>query len=422
MFGIVLLLLPNVAQVSNKETLMRSLTIERGRTFYIGDYVAVEKNPGVFKVRGNNRDFTIREIGPHRWKVNGKSLNALHKSHYPRLTIQAEDLAGAIADAENRLFPQTGLSQGAHLELAEVFARWIKTKTVNAHTLMVYKDGVKRFLDWVQPRGHKQWADLTRGVLQEYLASLKEYRTNYRKNLWKPIRAASLWASLEWPDTFRDIAARIQITDIGPQYPDDKVSLSLPEVAELCWSLRMSEEGRRILPGIALQGLVGLRVTEAFRLRWDSIDLNGGIVTVEGNVKGRTSVRRVPIPRLVLLILNETERVGDRVLAPYCEFNNYGKAVGKWLKVWKRDLRLEPKGLRRTLESEAASRGWEGYAFNRYLGRAPGSIAERHYIAVGGKLVDLLREQVTSRIDAVLAPYLANWTRQTTKVIQLRAL
>lgn len=177
-----------------------------------------------------------------------------------------------------------------------------------------------------------------------------------------------------------------------------------------------------MLPGIALQGMVGLRLTEAFRLKWDSVDLDSGLVTIQGQVKGRMALRRIPIPELVMVILGEAERSGDRVLAPYSEHGNYAKAVARCLRSWNAGLHREPKGLRRTLESEAAARGWEGYAFNRYLGRAPGSIAERHYIAVGSKLVDLLREQVTRRIDEVLKPDHAEWIRLAGKVIQLRAV
>lgn len=156
---------------------MRSLKTEERRIFHIGDYVAVERRPGVFKVRGNNREFTLRQIDPRRWKANGKSSNGSHKSHYPRLTIQAEVLADAVAEVESKLFPQMTPNAGANLELAEVFARWIRTKTVSEHTEAVYKDGVKRFLEWAQARGHKYWSELTRGVLQEYLAAQKKYRS-----------------------------------------------------------------------------------------------------------------------------------------------------------------------------------------------------------------------------------------------------
>lgn len=322
--------------------------------------------------------------------------------------------------AERELFPESVIPDERDLEIAEVFARWIDTKTVSLHTEQVYREGIRRFLEWVEARGCRKWSDLSRGALQEYLGTLRQYQANYKKNLWKPIRGASLWASLEWPDAFRDVAARIQIKTTTPQFPDDKTALTLVEAAEFCEALAESEEGRRILPGVALQALAGLRLTEAFRLQWSSVHLETGIVIIQGQVKGRDSVRRVPVPNFVLDVLEATPRSEERILAEYCDFRNYGHAVAKCLKRWRPDLKLEPKGLRRTLESEAARRGWAGYAFNRFLGRAPGSIAERHYISVGSDLVDLLREQVTERINEILAPYRRRPTQSGGNVIQLR--
>lgn len=408
---------------------MRSLKTEERKVFHLHGYVAVEKVPGVFKVQGNDREFTLQRLRGCRWKASGRSSNDSQKKGYQRLSVQAEDLCDAVLKAEQRLFPDIACLDGANLEIADVLAKWIATRSVSAWTERVYRDGIKRFLDWVQVRGCLRWSELSRGLLQEYLGTLKDYRANYKKNLWKPIRGASLWASLEWPNHYRDIAARIQIQDTALQYPDDKVSLSLTEAAEFCLSLQDSDEGRRVLPGVALQVLAGLRLTEAFRLEWESVDFDSGIVTVQGQVKGRESVRRIPVADFVLDILSELDPTEGRLLAEYSEHGNYAKAVARSLKRWNSSLKLEPKGLRRTLETEAALRGWSGYAFNRYLGRAPGSIpgtpgavAERHYIAVGTKLVDMLRSQVTERINEVLEPFRDLDGPSASNVIQLRVV
>jgi len=52
-------------------------------------------------------------------------------------------------------------------------------------------------------------------------------------------------------------------------------------------------------------------------------------------------------------------------------------------------LALKCKDLRKTLEAEAALRGWEGYIFNVYLGRAPKDVQEKHYIRKGISEKDL---------------------------------
>jgi integrase len=411
---------PSVVRVFQEDRPVSSLTIEERTIHYIGEYVAVEKRRSVFSVTGKGRRFTIRRIGPNRWRANGRSFTDAYKSDYPRLTISAPSLETALAQAVEKLFGEKREPQVEGIEVSEVFARWKKTKDVQPETMKAYVDGIDRFLQWADTKTVQRWKDLSRGTLQEYLVSLSEYRTNYRKNLWKPIRAASLWTSLEWPGVFSDIAGKIQISDTGPLYPDEKVSLSLVEAAEFCIHLSRSEDGWRILPGVVLQSICGLRLTEAHRLRWDSIDFPSRTLTVQGQVKGRYAVRRIPLPQFVVDVLLDSPKVGDRVLHEYDVHPSFSKAVARAIREWSPGTGLEPKGLRRTLESEAASRGWEGYAFNRFLGRSPASIAERHYIAVGPKLMDILREQVTDRVDEVLAPTRRKCQAKDPKVIQLQ--
>jgi len=399
---------------------MRSLKIEEKNVHHIGEYVAIGRRPNAFSVTGRERRFMLTRIGPDKWRANGRSSTNACKSRFPRLTFSAPTLETAISQAEEKLFGDTRDPQIEEIEISEVFSKWKKTKKVQAETMKVYLDGIDRFLEWTDMEELESWGELTRGTLQQYLGTLSGYRPNYKKNLWKPIRAASLWASLEWPGIFSDIAGRIQISNDGLQYPDEKVALSLAEAAEFCFFLREFPDGWKILPGVVLQSLCGLRLTEAFRLRWDWIDVHGRTATIQGRVNNQESARRIPLPLFVTSVLLEAPRCGERVLSEYSAHGNYAKAVSRALRRWSPGIRLEPKGLRRTLESAAVEQGWEGYAFNRYLGRSPASIAERHYIAVGAKLSELLKEQVTDKIDRVLAPFREKWRVETPKVIQLR--
>ena len=159
---------------------MRSLKTEEKRIIPLDGYVAVEKGTGVFKVRGFGREFSLHQIDPMRWKVSGKSSTVSQGSRYQRLTVQAEHLADAVFLAVRRLFPEVKALDQSQLEISDVLARWIETRTVSSHTDRVYRDGIKRFLDWAESRDCLKWSELSRGVLQEYLGSLKYYRPNYK--------------------------------------------------------------------------------------------------------------------------------------------------------------------------------------------------------------------------------------------------
>ncbi|MCA9444154.1 MAG: hypothetical protein KC964_25400, partial [Candidatus Omnitrophica bacterium] len=138
---------------------MRSLTSKEKTVFHLDGYLAVEKVPGVFKVRGNDREFTLKRIRGQQWKASGRDSNGYHKKKYLRLSIQAEDLADAVLKAEQRLFPDIASLDGANLEIADVLVKWIATRSVTARTERVYRDGIKRFLDWVQARGYLRWSE-----------------------------------------------------------------------------------------------------------------------------------------------------------------------------------------------------------------------------------------------------------------------
>ena len=135
----------------------------------------------------------------------------------------------------------------------------------------------------------------------------------------------------------------------------------------LAW-LEKEETWRELSPGVALQGLCGLRLREAWRLRWERVDLERGFITVDGVVKNLSSVRRLPLPNLVLSLLGSVPHNGDRVLAAYEDQTSYAKAIGRCLRKVFPGRKIEPKGLRRTLPTEAIREGWGGYALERYLG------------------------------------------------------
>jgi hypothetical protein len=169
--------------------------------------------------------------------------------------------------------------------------------------------------------------------------------------------------------------------------------------------------GWSILGGVLVQCFAGLRVMEAIRLIRDRIDLNVGLLSVEGQVKGKYAMRIIPIPRLVVNLLRHCPFRDGRLLAEFegdHAYNSYNHTLKRLMREWDKDGKyagLTARSLRRTLESEAAIRGWTGFAFNRYMGRAAQTIQEKHYVGKGvsqEQLAQMFRAQIVDRIDEVL--------------------
>jgi integrase len=170
----------------------------------------------------------------------------------------------------------------------------------------------------------------------------------------------------------------------------------------LAW-LEKEETWRELSPGVALQGLCGLRLREAWRLRCERVDLERGFITVDGVVKNLSSVRRLPLPNLVLSLLGSVPHDGDRVLAAYEDQTSYAKAIGRCLRKVFPGRKIEPKGLRRTLPTEAIREGWGGYALERYLGHSAKSVTDKHYVTPSeDEMQELFRTQVVARVEAAL--------------------
>lgn len=61
---------------------------------------------------------------------------------------------------------------------------------------------------------------------------------------------------------------------------------------------------------------------------------------------------------------------------------------------------LNPKGCAGPYPAKPFENGWAGFALERYLGHSAESVTDRYYVAAEGEeLVELLRKQVTARVD-----------------------
>jgi len=389
---------------------VRSLTIR------IGQYL-VKQRKRSFGVTGvgletEGQRFSLWEREPGRWRVSWNASNGERL----RCQIRADSLEIAVEKGADAIYGTRGAEELESLTVDEIFLRWGSIQTCNDETKGTYVGDVKLFLKWLTGSDIMLWSELRLQHLSAYanrLARIGKSRRTVERRCF-PIRSAARFAARNWPEYFRDFSAGFRLPkvhkDLLYQDQEGKVFLPLAEAGEFLVWLRDQPGGWGILPGIALQALCAMRIREVLRLKWSGIDLVLQTVTIEGKVKNVHSVRRLPLPRLAYEILAESPRNGERVVPEYKQEDSYGQALKRFLAMWKPDFILEPKGLRRTLPSEAMRRGWSGFALERYLGHSPKSIMERHYIAqTHDQIVDLFREQVVPKVDQILAPALAKW-------------
>lgn len=362
-----------------------------------------------FTVRGiapetMGRQFSLTKTGPANWAVNWTYSGGKRK----RFTFAADSVETAVVLASEILFGSEEAPSG--LRVSEVFLRWEQTLSCTQETVTEYDKAVEAFLLWIdKQRAVRYWADLRLEHVERYVSDLQKagYSKNYIHRRVAPVKQACRWASRNWPEKFRNFAEGVKIRDGRGQAAAARSYLSLQRLGEFLVQLADAEDWN-ILPGVALQGACSLRLKEAFRLRWSDIDLGNGMIVVRGE-KNTHSVRRIPVPAVVLEILEAAPRNGERVLSGFSDWRNYGRAVGKRLRGFLAAANVEPKGLRRTLPSEAWKAGWYGDALQVYRGHSPGrtsAIDWNHYIVVEPeKLNEMFLDQVVSHVDAALAEF-----------------
>jgi integrase len=175
---------------------------------------------------------------------------------------------------------------------------------------------------------------------------------------------------------------------------------------------------------VALQGLVGLSVKEVCRLTWDKVDLKQGTLIIDGHVKNKYRIRKLPIPQMVLALIKRIEAQrfkSNSVISHYSNYTSYTQALERESLRWNPSLELKPKDFRNTIQTVSMDEGWYDYNVKRYVGHAPDSVGERHYRGDKGKrLLPIFREKVLPHIeerinqwvpleDSVLAKYIVQY-------------
>ncbi len=390
---------------------MRSLTSE----IQVGNYLVFQRRKA-FLIRGCSaqmrRKFALSKIRRGVWSLSGKGLSG----ERVRRRFEAGALEEAIEQAEKILFGKVSQLPEDGLLIPDVFTRWVDTLSIEAGTRRNYIVYTGFFLDWCEAQGLRYWQDLKLEHLEAYATGLARRGLGQRtiKLYCQPPRTSARWASRNWPERFRDFGNGFKLPKPQREFllaeQEQRVSYSIARVGEFLLWLRDYSKGWKLIPGVALQGLCGLRIREVLRLSWDRVDLVAGTITVEGKVKNEHSVRRLPLPLLVRRILMEAPRQSSMVLCGYRSEGTYTEAVRNAYRKWDSGSVIEPKGFRRTLASEAIRNGWDGFALERYLGHSPKSITEKHYVSMTqDEFQKLLRDQVVRRVDDALERCLEKW-------------
>ncbi|MCA9443198.1 MAG: tyrosine-type recombinase/integrase [Candidatus Omnitrophica bacterium] len=403
----------------------RSLT--NGR-IQIGGY-EVTKRKRDFRVVGTAPEkrglvFSVSEVRPGKWRAS----RTISTGERVRRQVSANDAGEAIQQAEAVLLGRAPMvvRDPMDLTVADVFAEWYGVLQCNDKTQADYRRAVKKFLRWVETEGVWRWESLRPSHFQRYCNEMVQAGLRYNSVRLRmfPILSAARWAAKEFPE-FRNLAEPFKMPRFPEQtmYKEPVEALTVADIGDFVLWLREQRLGWNVLPGVVLQGLCGLRVSEVSRLKWSDIDFESGTVTIEGEIKNRASCRRIPLPVLAVDVLRESTRIGSLVIAAYSgdhREGNYGKAVRAYLKAWRPGLEVIAGDLRDVIQTTGELEGWQGYVLDKYVGHAGNSIRRKHYVKPRAEeLLRLMREQVSGRVDFLTADHREKWVGASVRVLHL---
>jgi len=393
---------------------------------------AVEETSGRYKVKllGTSQGFTLEQKGQAKWRASGiSSLGSSRKQ--VRKIFTAKDLEEAL-DHGGRLvlgvMPEVRVDEHPHLTIAEVLAEAIKT---GCHGQDEWKRKLASyagyFIEFCEGRRLRLWEEIRHAHVGEYVKYLQEddLARPTIKNYIHVVGFATRYAVRNHQDHYRDFWMHYSLPDhIGQsgEYDDEDglEALSIGEVLDLYDWLDGHRWGDFLRPGVLLGGLVGLRVREIVYLTWPNVLIDDGCIVIQNEeghmVKNKYSVRKLPVPNLVLEALDRVPRSTGRVLKVEANksFNwdrmksfleslsyYYGVCLNKALREWRPGTSLTGKALRRTLQTEALEAiDWPVHLVDRYVGHAPRTVMERHYFGdKKRKLVERYRELVLPKIE-----------------------
>ena len=363
--------------------------------------------------------FTLHQERPGRWKVSGRDSGG----NYRRIRFDANDLSEAMRQSErilqnpDRQIP-TLLDNHPMIFISDALLRSSETRTWSEYTRREDLRNCEFFLKWIDNEGLQYWHELRFEHIQQYHKHLMDrgLAFNTVRLYLLPVRRASAWIVANWPKHYVNICQNLRLSKRDTstvEYDENEGNpcLSIHCVLDFTDWLSRDPFRDRLTTGVALQGLMGLQMQEALRLTWDKVNLPEGTITIDGAVKNRYRIRKIPMVSVVSSLLrrlwNSTDHSGS-IIPDYAAYDNYSHAVIRELRRWDPNVTIKPKDLRNTIQTEAIDDGWYGYYVQRYVGHAPTTIGERHYHGDKGKrMVPLFREKVVKHIEAKISTWKA---------------
>lgn len=371
--------------------------------------------------------FTLHHEQTGRWKVSGTDF----EGKYRRIRFEAKDLNEAMKKAEHILDGSNDKQESGSqptfepIYISDALLRSCNNQNWTEYTRKQELTNCEYFLRWVDGKKLTYWHELRFEHIQEYKRFLESRQLAYDtiRLYLLPVRRAARWAAANWPREYSNICQGLRLSRMSNgtlTYDENQGNpyLSIHQILEFIDYLTRDDFRKQLTIGVALQGLMGLQMQEALRLSWEKVDLMEGTITIDGVVKNRYRIRKIPLVNVVSWLLqkaSEEQESHSLVISGYADYDNYSHALKRELKRWNSDVTIKPKDLRNTIQTAAIDNGWYSYYVQRYVGHAPQTIGERHYHGDKGKrLIPLFKEKVVKPIEDEIG----RWVPPTdTKVI-----
>ena len=297
-----------------------------------------------------------------------------------RRRFRAPSLLQAVSDAPVYLGLVARDPSSTPVRIVDAFNEALEASRRGRRSRRDWARTVKAFMAFLPPE-LEYWHQITRKHLRQYLATFDGKSDTTRRLALQPVVQTARFMAREY-----ELPDRAQGLRLGSENAKPTPRVYVRDVLGLLEHLR--EKASWYEAGAALQGLVGLRLTEAQRLTWDRIDFERGLIEISGEVKNKWSVRVIPVCSRVCEALERHRKLPiplkvqtiDNRLYPM-HVDNYGSELNLAIRGWNAKIPWRAKDLRNLLPQLALELGVLNAVWEEYIGHSPRGVTARHYLA-----------------------------------------
>ena len=273
------------------------------------------------------------------WEVSYKHFEIEDK--YLRKRFNADSLETALAIAKQKA-GECGKQASKKWLILE--AADLAFKNSNRTAGRDWDYAIERFLKWMN-KYHSDiayWHQLTPELFLEYKSVFTGKADTTTRLALQPLKQTA-----RFMEEFHSLPDAAKGVKVGTQNKRKTPKVALQDVLHfLDW---LAENHPELEAGAALQGLSGLRLTEAWRMPWVKIDLRHALIEISGELKNASSERVIPVPKRVIQALEREENQAGqdestkaRTSRRFCNFVSqvevvFGKTFGSNAGVEQRD-------------------------------------------------------------------------------------